>query len=121
MKTEDYNLIVCGQIFLTPNPDLDTGVRICKVKDGINWSKQELMDRCNNDYTIPRQDYRENKITLSQYEQIHREYHDNFDTTCTVNNVFNRMVSWKGGSLHGAKMTEKMSKRLCQYFFVQLI
>lgn len=121
MTMEDYKLILCGQIFLTPNPDPDTGVKICKVKEGINWTQQELIDKCVNDYTIPREDYQANKITLEEYEQIHREYHDNFDTTCTVNNVYNRMLSWKAGSLHGAKMTEKMQKRLCQYFFVQMI
>lgn len=120
MTTEDYKLILCGQIFLTPNPDPDTGVKICKLKDDRQWTRQELIDRCVNDYTIPREDYEAKKINLAEYEQIHKEYHENFDTTCTINNVFNRMVSWKAGSLHGAKMTEKMPKRLCQYFFVQM-
>jgi hypothetical protein len=121
MTTEDYKLVLCGQIFLTPDADLDTGVNICRIKSGVNWSRQEIIDKTINDYTIPREDYEAKKISLEQYESLHREYHQNFEVTCTVNNVYNRMVSWKGGSLHGAKMTNKMPKRLNQYFFVEEI
>jgi hypothetical protein len=120
MLVEEYKLIVCGQIFLTENPDPDTGVQIGALKKDRNWTRQELIDKTINDYTLPRENYEAGKITLQEYELLHKEYHDNFDLTCEVKNVYNRMVSWRGGSLHGAKMTEKMSKRLNQYFFISL-
>jgi hypothetical protein len=120
MLVDEYKLIVCGQIFMTPNPDPDTGVQIGSLKKDRNWTRQELIDKTINDYTLPREQYEAGIITLQEYETLHREYHDNFDVTCDVKNVYNRMVSWRGGSLHGAKMTEKMPSRLNQYFFVSL-
>jgi hypothetical protein len=119
MTTDEYKLILCGQIFLTENPDPETGVKICKLKEDRNWSKQELYDRTINDYTIPREDYEAGKINLQQYEHLHKEYHDNFEELYFMENTYNRMISWEAGSLHGAKMTEKMPKRLNQYFFIQ--
>lgn len=120
MLVEEYKLLVCGQIFMTPDADPDTGIQIGTLKKDRNWSRQELIDKTINDYTIPREDFNAGKITLPEYEILHKEYHDNFDLTCEVKNVYNRMVSWRAGSLHGAKMTEKMPKRLNQYFFVSL-
>jgi hypothetical protein len=121
MVIDEYKLVVCGQIFLSKDPDPDTGVKIGSLKSDRNWSRQELIDKTINDYTIPREDYEAGKISLDEYETIHKQYHDNFDITAEVKNVYNRMVSWRAGSLHGAKMTSKMPKRLNQYFFVSLI
>lgn len=120
MLVEEYKLIVCGQIFMTPDPDPETGVQIGALKPDRNWTRQELIDKTINDYTLPREQYDAGKITLEEYQNIHKEYHDNFNVTCEVKNVYNRMVSWRGGSLHGAKMTKQMHKRLNQYFFVSL-
>ena len=120
MTVDEYKLVVCGQIFLTENPDPETGVKIASLKPTINWTRQELIDKTINDYTLPREEYEAGKITLNEYEKLHNEYHNNFNVTCEIKNVYNRMVSWKAGSLHGAKMTNKMPKRLNQYFFVEL-
>jgi hypothetical protein len=120
MTVDEYKLIVCGQIFLTQNPDPETGIQIGSLKKDRNWSRQEIIDRTINDYTLPRENYEAGNISLYEYERIYKDYHDNFDTTCEISNVYNRMVSWRGGNLHAAKMTNKMPKRLNQYFFVQL-
>jgi hypothetical protein len=119
MITEDYKLLVCGQIFMTPDPDPEADIEICRVRPELNWSRQELIDKTINDYTNPREDLHAGKITQQQFEQLHDEYHANFETTCTIKNYYNRMVSWKAGTLHGARMTNKMQKRLTQFFFVQ--
>lgn len=121
MTTEEYKLVLCGQIFLTPDPDPETGVSICDLKPSVNWTTQELIDKTINDYTIPKEDYLAGKLSLDGYIKEHESYHDNFTETCFIKNKYNRMVSWKAGSLHGAKMTNKMQKRLNQYFFVQRI
>ena len=121
MTVDEYKLVVCGQIFLTKDPDPETGVKIGSLKKDRNWSRQEIIDKTINDYTIPRENYEAGLLSLEEYEGIHKDYHDNFDVTCDIKNVYNRMVSWRAGSLHGAKMTNKMPKRLNQYFFVSLI
>lgn len=121
MTTEDYKLVVCGQIFLTPDPDPETGATIHKLKNSVTWDTQELYDRTINDYTIPKENYNAGLIDLAEYERLHQEYHSNFDLTCTVHNVYNRMVSWKAGTLHGQNMSKLQGKRLNQYWFIQRI
>lgn len=118
---ETYNLILCGQIFLSEDPDPEAGVKICKLKKSINWTDQELIDNCVNDYLIPKDKYLSGLISLEDYTNLHTEYHNNFDISCDIKNEFNRMVSWKGGTLHGEPMTKKMRKRLTQYFFIQRV
>lgn len=118
MTTEEYKLLVCGQVFLTPDPDPNSGVEIHKLKNGINWDQQELFDRCINDYTIPREEYQAGRIDLAEYTRLHGEYHSNFELTAEVKNCYNRMVSWKAGTLHTQHMTAAMPTRLNQYFFV---
>ena len=119
MTTEDYRLVMCGQIFMTPNPDPESNVEICRVRPEVNWGPQELISKTVDDYTLPREYLNSGKISQEQFEKMHDEYHANFETTCTINNAYNRMVSWRAGTLHGARQTKLMPKRLTQFFFVQ--
>jgi hypothetical protein len=121
MSMEEYKLVLCGQIFLTSNPDPESGTKICELKPSVKWTEKELIDNTINFYTRPREEYDAGKIDLDEYIKRHTEYHDNFDLTCDVKNVYNRMVSWKAGTLHGDPITKQMPKRLNQYFFVQYI
>jgi hypothetical protein len=120
MLVEEYKLLVCGVIFLTENPDPECGMGIYELKPTVKWDRQKLIDECINDYTTPRDLYNVGKISLDEYASKHKDYHDNFELTCDVKNKYNRMMSWRGGSLHGQKMTKKMNHRLNQYFFVSL-
>jgi hypothetical protein len=119
MTTEDYKLILCGQIFLTPNPDPDCDLEICRVRPELDWSRQELIDRTINDYTNPMEDLQRGKISQEEFEKVHDEYHSNFITTELVKNKFNRLVTWPAGTLHGARQNKNMPRRLTQYFFIQ--
>lgn len=121
MTMEEYKLILCGQIFLTKNPDPEAGVKICKLKSDVVWSEKELMDNCINNYLDPKVAFESGKISLSEYERLHKEYHDNFEITSFIDNTYNRMVSWKAGTLHAEPMTKKMNSRLTQYFFLQKV
>ena len=58
---------------------------------------------------------------VDEYTRLHKEYHSNFNLTAEVKNKYNRMVSWKAGTLHGDPITKKQGKRLNQYFFVERI
>jgi hypothetical protein len=118
---DEYNLILCGQIFLTSEPDPEAGVKICELKPEIQWTEKELIDNTINFYTQPRELYDVGKITLDEYIVKHTDYHNNFNLTCDIKNKYNRMVSWKGKTLHGDPITKKMPKRLTQYFFIRKV
>jgi len=121
MTMDEYKLVLCGQILLTPNPDPEAGIKMYDLKPEVKWTERELIDNCINNYTLPKSKYDAGMISLEEYKKIHEEYHNNFELTCEVKNVYNRMVSWKAGTLHGEPMTKKMEKRLTQYFFIQRI
>jgi len=110
---------LCGQVFLTPDPDPDCDLEICRVRSELNWSRQELIDRTINDYTNPMEDLQMGKISQEQFEKAHDKYHSNFITTELVQNKFNRLVTWPAGTLHGARQNQNMPRRLTQYFFIQ--
>ena len=116
---EEYRMAFCGQILLTPNPDPDSGVTLHKFKEHIDWDPQEIVKRCIDEYTIPGELYRAGKIDLTEFRHMRKEHDDNFDLTCEVKNVYNRMVSWKGGTLHGQRITKSVPKKLNQYFFAE--
>lgn len=119
MTMEEYKLVLCGQIFLSPDPDPDAGVRIHELNPNVNWTEKELIDNCINNYTLPRNKYDAGMITLDEYKEVHKEYHSNFNLTAEVKNKYNRMVSWKAGTLHGDPITKARPSRLTQYFFVE--
>jgi hypothetical protein len=119
MTTADYKLVLCGQVFLTPDPDPDCDLEICRVQPELNWSRQELIDRTINDYTNPMEDLQMGRISQEEFEKVHDEYHANFVTTELVKNKFNRLVTWPAGTLHGARQNTNMPRRLTQYFFIQ--
>ena len=121
MSMQEYKLILCGQIFLSKDPDPECGVKICELKPQVNWTEKQLIENCIDNYTNPRVEYDAGKIDLAEYTKRHTAYHDNFNLTCEVKNKYNRMVSWKAGTLHGDPITNKMTKRLTQYFFVERI
>jgi len=119
MTMEEYRLLVCGQIFLSENPDPEAGVKICELKPEVNWTEKQLIENCIDNYTQPRVDYDRGIIDLEEFTRKHTSYHNNFNLTIDIKNKYNRMVSWKAGTLHGDPITSNMSKRLTQYFFVE--
>jgi len=121
LPTDEYKLAFCGQIFLSETPDPEAGINICSVKSSLGWTRNQLIDNCINYYTDPLDQYKSGNLSLQDYKKYHKEYHSNFDLTVDVKNVYNRMVSWKGGTLHGYRITEKMQTTLNQYFFVSII
>jgi hypothetical protein len=111
----DYKLEFCGQILLTPNPNPDGSVTIHKFKSHIDWDEKEIVKRCIDEYTLPGEYYRAGKISLEEFKEMRNKHDSNFDLTCEIKNVYNRMVSWKGGTLHAQKF--RSPRVLNQYFF----
>ena len=115
---DNYRLAFCGEIMLTKNPDPESGVCIYNLNDDVDSS---FMDITLNHYTLPREKYEAGEISLEEFKNLRMEYNKNFNLTCDVKNVYNRMVSWKGGTLHGQKVTKQVPKKLTQYFFAEWI
>jgi hypothetical protein len=120
-RVDEYKLAFCGQILLTKDPDPDAVVTIHKFKSHINWDEQEIVKRCIDEYTNPGEFFRAGKIDLEEFKRMRKEHADNFDLTCEVKNLYNRMVSWKGGTLHAQRITKSAPKVLNQYFFAEWI
>lgn len=119
---EDYDrMAFSGQIFLTKDPDPDASIFTHAFKSDVNWSEQEILTKCIDEYTNPGEWYKEGKISLEEYKRLRDEYECNFYTTCEIKNVYNRMVSWKAGTLHSQIVTKKVPNLLYQYFFFDWI
>jgi hypothetical protein len=119
VKPEDYNLIFCGHIFMTPNPDPDASVFTHEFKNPEQWDWEEMVKQCIDEYSIPSEKYREGKINLDQYKAERILYEQHFNVACEVKNVYNKMVSWKAGTLHSMKITKNVPKMINQYFFAE--
>jgi hypothetical protein len=114
---DDYNLVFCGQVLLTENPDPDSGVLIYKFKN----DNPEIMNDALNNYTIPGEQYRQGSISLDKFKKMKAEYNSNFELTCEVKNVYNRMVSWVGGTPHAQRVTKNVPRKINQYFFAEIL
>jgi hypothetical protein len=121
VRDDYYKLAFCGQISLTKNADPEAAVTIHKFKPHIKWDEQEIVRRCIDEYTNPGEWYRAGKIDLEEFKRMRKEYDENFDLTCEIKNVYNRMVSWKAGTLHAQRWTKSVPHVLNQYFFAEWI
>jgi len=115
---DNYRLAFCGKILLTKNPDPDSGILIYNLNEDVDSS---FMEVALNQYTIPREQYEAGEISLEEFKNLRLQYNKNFNLTCDIKNLYNRMVSWKGGTLHSQKVTKKVPKKLTQYFFAEWI
>ena len=107
ITSRDYRLILCGQVFLTPTNDLDTGLKFYNVNHSSGWSAEEEFDMTlNKCYTFDKQ----------QLE----EYNKNFYEIAEAKNIQNRMVSWTAGTKYRSKMTEQQKNRIVQNFYISL-
>jgi hypothetical protein len=119
VNVENYKLVLCGQIFLSEGADRTTGLSF--YRPNKHWDKSELFDRALNDYLEPKNAYNAGKISLNEYIRRYDLYHSDFDKTIEVNNVYNRMVSWDGGTVTGSKMTSMNNSKIVQNFYVERI
>jgi hypothetical protein len=119
VTVEDYKLVLCGQIFLTKDADPETGLVF--YKSNRTWTEQQLFDRALNDYLEPKNQYNAGKISLQEYVRRYEMYHNDFNETVRVNNLYNRMVSWKAGTINRSKMTAIHSSKIVQNFYVEKV
>ena len=88
-------------------------------KPHVKWTEQEIVVNCIDQYTTPGELYRAGKIDVQEFKRMRLEYESNFDLTCEIKNVYNRMVSWRGGTLHSQRITKTVPRIINQYFFAE--
>ena len=115
---ETYNLLVAGQIFLSEKCDYESGFKFYSIKEDINCTPKEIFNMTLVDCYTPKEEYFSGKITLEEMKNKINEYDSKLNVTADVKNVFNRMVSWKAGTIHSSKITEKQGSKLTQNFFI---
>jgi len=115
----EYKLAFCGQVLMTKNLDPECTVSIHKFKPHITWNEQQIVNHCIDEYTIPGEKYRAGLINLEEYKKLRNEHDNNFDLTCEIKGVYNRLISWKGGTLHSQKYSKKSPRIVNQYFFAE--
>jgi len=114
-SANNYNLLFCGQIMLTKDPDPEATIKTYR----FNTLDSEMLEKSINEYTIPGELYRSNKITLDEFKILKNKYNSNFELVEEISNVYNRMVSWVGGTPHNHRVTIKVPVKLDQYFFIE--
>jgi hypothetical protein len=118
-KPEDYRFAFCGQIFMTPIPDPESSCFIYELKDPNVWDWEKLVKECIDEYSVPGEKYRAGEINLAEYKKQRVEYDSQFNVVCEIKNVYNKMVSWKAGTLHSQKVTKQTPSIVNQYFFAE--
>ncbi len=103
----EYKLVLCGMIFLTPSLDTNSGISFYDVKDSVWGEEEEFNITLNECYTY-------NKEQLEQY-------HNNFYETLSVKNIQNRFVCWTAGSKHRNFITENQQERIVQNFYISVV
>tara|TARA_Y100001973_G_C5103838_1_gene284090 strand:+ start:65 stop:688 length:624 start_codon:yes stop_codon:yes gene_type:complete len=108
-KDEGNDILFGGIVYLSKNPEKDTGTSIYKSKKGYSYFNSE------EDY-MKKKLYGGEYIDDEQYNKVYNEYHDQFIETIKVENVYNRMVCFPSTTWHGVQ-TFGTEERLTIAFF----
>ena len=98
-----------GVIFLTKNPDKDTGLNIFNLKNGF----YSITD---DETKVKRKHFLGGSVDDTTYNQVYDSYHEQFEETVKIKNVFNRLVLFNRNTYH-AVQTFGTKERLTISFF----
>ena len=98
-----------GVIFLNKNPDDDTGVTIYKSKNG-HYSITPQEEQIKNTHFLGE------TVDDNIFNQVYDTYHNQFEETIKIKNIYNRLVLFNNDTLH-AVQTYGTKERLTIPFF----
>lgn len=99
-----------GLIYLTKDPEKDTGTSIYTEKNTYFQYRME-------DSMIMRNDYLNNlDLTDDEYSKVHKKTLEKYDETVKIENVYNRCILF-GGNNHHSAQSFGTKERLTQVFF----
>ena len=106
---QDIDTWFGGIVYLTPDPEPDTGTSVYKVKRGFS---HQLGDEISKKEAL----YRSENISDAEYEPAYDSMRDQFEETVSIANVYNRFVMFNGNTHHGVQ-TFGSTPRLTLNFF----
>ena len=98
-----------GIVYLTKNPEPDTGTTIFRVKRVFSHQHIEEIEK-------KEALYRSEEVDDVEYEKAYDNMRNQFEETVTVENVYNRFVMFNGNTHHGVQ-TFGSKPRLTLNFF----
>ena len=107
VHSDEYNF--GGVIFLTKNPDNDTGVTVYKSKNG-HYSITSQEEQIKNKHFLG------SAVDDDSFNQVYNTYHNQFEETIKIKNIYNRLVLFNSDTLH-AVQTYGTKERLTIPFF----
>jgi hypothetical protein len=108
---KDGNVVFAGIIYLSPNAPLDSGTSI--------YRQNNLFDEQRYSKALDQNDF-----MLTRGKNPSFDYHDMFEETIRVNNVYNSLILFEGDQYHAANNfygTDKEDSRLTQTFFIRRV
>ena len=94
VHSDEYNF--GGVIFLTKNPDDDTGVNIYKSKNG-HHSITSQEEQIKNTHFLG------SIVDDDSFNQSYDTYHNQFEETIKIKNIYNRLVLFNNDTLHAVQ------------------
>ena len=106
---QDIDTHYGGILYLTKDPDPDTGTSLYKAKNGYGWQypKEIKMKEAH---------YRGEDIDVEEYKAAWENAHQQYEESVMVTNVYNRFVLFNNKTHHGVK-TFGTKERLTLNFF----
>ena len=85
----------------------------------IDIDPKQLFELLLYDYIVTRDKFEKGELTMEQFKQLSVEFHSKFKIDIQVPNKFNRMISWKSGSIRGQRMiSKKQGVKLTHNFYI---
>ena len=106
---QDIDTWFGGIVYLSPDPEPDTGTSVYKVTKGYSHQLPEEIQ-------LKEKLYRSESLDDKEYEQAYNKMRNQFEETVSIANVYNRFVMFNGKTHHGVQ-TFGSSPRLTLNFF----
>ena len=106
---QDIDTWFGGIVYLSPDPEPDTGTSVYKVTKGYSHQLHEEIQ-------LKEKLYRSESLDDKEYEQAYNKMRNQFEETVSIANVYNRFVLFNGKTHHGVQ-TFGSSPRLTLNFF----
>ena len=107
--TPEQKVIFGGLIYLTKDPEPDTGTSIYKAKKGFRYDSNECDDMKKSFYSGV-------DIDINEYNKLYDLQHEQYIETVKCENVYNRLIVFGSDVIHGAQ-TFGTKERLTLPFF----
>ena len=114
---QDKSVLFGGILYLTKDPDPDAGTSMYSKKSEYSlFSKQDDLLKAKEKLY----GHEKKEIDEDSFEKIYSVYHDRFEETLRVKNVYNRLLLFDGQQYHGVR-TYGDRERLTIAFFADTV